>query len=464
MHIEASFQRIAIDVTKYEAGLFTQPGSLVFQFLNGDFSLSADRLTVPNIPELAAAVTIAHEQRHYLDQCLTNHGSLLVRFWSQMKSAVPAMLDSMVRLPVPIRFAADATLAFEFSRIASEEPDIHMAARLAARHNRLLTQDYYSEASEMSGFSGGAQLEALATAFESGVVEDAYDFGVWVSVSNAIPRSLDHWTRGYVWPRALFDQLGLGLNPDLGYPVAYTRLWPAVLVASLMGEYHLFTRARTESDPHILDHILPSRRFARIMNWLAERPQLPTEPLDLWAEVNQACVELFGVTVPNAMLRDLDHFEAKVRETVSGNEIGLTQAELLSHLRIRRRLHDVLTSNPLSLIDPPTYWEQRSTTWPRMAADWFLYRPDGFDVIPPEHGRFESDLFRADTDGRPQFLKPNLPTEFARTLAFHDEVNTLVARYFVCGRASDSWVGSELTRVEERIAQAVDLARIPPFA
>lgn len=465
MHIEASFQRIQIDVHRFPDIDFLSPAMPARAFLNGDYTPIAAAGFGVTDHECAVAVTVAHEQRHYLDQCLTNHGSLLVRFWSQMKSALGPLIASDVEFPVPIRFGADPILGPGFPVLQSDE-DLFKAVRLAARHNQIISHDHYTEARDIGGLSGGSQLEALATAFEAGPIEEIHGFGRWLRVSELIPRSLHRWRAGYLWPCHFFDPLGLGYPEGNDWPVAYTRLWPSVLVPALMGDYWDFTRATEASEPDLLNRVLPSRRLARLFEWLAERKgPLPTEPTDLWALVNNvACPELFGRTAVASMAMDVETNAQKVLERANSSVMTPPLAELMSHLGFRKRLLEILEQDPAGLIDPRAYWSNLNFDWPRMSADWMLYDANGFgdhggDLVPCNRGPFSEQV-----DGRPRFLKPAMAVSGAAEFQELDEILTVLTRFLVCGKTSDSWVGPDRDWAAHEFEQSNRMRGIPPFA
>jgi hypothetical protein len=453
VHIDSSLLRVIVDSAVIPEDLIVEPSSSVHANLRGVFEpwvypRSAEKL----LDAILSATVIAHEQRHYVDYYLTNYGSWLYRFWAQSKQFLPELLDHGGPLLIPLRYFANPVMRKNFGVDFPDSGELRSAVTLAVNHSRFVGWDRVPEMKRFGGLSGHAQLEALATVFELGPIENTLDPRSWLAASLALPRDLATWRRSYVWPAEIFAHFDIGSPPTeiaggIGH-ITDSSLWPAFLVASLMGNFDDLRPTKVADDPDLPDRILPSRRFMAIMGWLIQRSVKPSSPKDAWEAVNEACASLFGRTVTESMAQEIDALEAraKLQMPSAGERVlwSLGALELLAHLRQRRRVLTLLENDPMKYIDPAEYWMMPPGDV-RLIPEYILVNRNGFQSILDGHKPFESPMYQVGVEGRHVFLKPIQSSN--GDFETQDETLTTVMRLLLGGYTSSAWIGPELEKL-----------------
>jgi len=221
----------------------------------------------------------------------------------------------------------------------------------------------------------------------------------------------------------------------------------------------------TDDHERLLDRTLPSRRFIAFAEWIKARSWGSITPGSFWEAINEASDELFGVSVVDAMDRQISSAERKVSSALE--MIAPTQSvhpsviAIAAHVQQRRRLHGLLSAAPLRLLDPHEYWADLGNSEVRMPADWFLTSKSGFDDVPMGLVEFQSPMYKPSPGDRPRFLKQD-PVGHADTQNT-DEVFSIAARFLVRGAISDAWVGPELDWARNFMATQTRALVIPPY-
>lgn len=473
VHIDASLMRVVVDQSFASEDLFADPSSSLYYNLHGRYRRDAFDWSAENISsQFRAATVIAHEQRHYVDYMLTNYGSWLARFWSQFRQFVPALASYDGILPIPLRCWQDEMWKEQLNLVPPEDENIHRAVSGAVNRSAVLNRDRVPELEKFAWLTGNAQLEALATTFEVGPIETHLKPESWFVVKQQIPRDMNLWNRQYIWPAQIFDSMGFGGGlvriEDTDSFGADTRLWPTLLVASLMGRF-TDLMSYTSGMPSIWDDVLPSRRFMRLVVWLRDHynGKLKT-PEDAWEAVNEGCVDLFSSTVVEALEAELASMESKLPSIEapppsSKHYLTLPLLELITHVRERRRIAQIFIENPMKFLDPHRYWNESVAHVNQVIPEYFLVNRRGFDTMLFGHERFSSEPYLADIEGRPIFLKPSVQSDQVKNMEFEEELTTCIARYYLDGCLSSSWIGPELSILRQMVQKRQRVIEIPPY-
>lgn len=445
------------------------PSSSLYWNLHGVYREDTFPWGTESLPAAFRTATIlAHEQRHYLDYYLTNYGSWLCRFSPQMNQLVPALMAYDRPVPIPLRYWLDEEFAAGLDLEAPNDDSVRRAAVLAYNRNHILREDRVKELPQLSGVTGGAQLEANATAFEVGPAERWLAPQQWMGI---VPdRDMPSWSRSYVWPGTLLASIGFGHEPSMFNDregALETRLWPTLLVASLMGCFTDLRSADIAADPTVYERVLPSQRFMRLVTWLqgAIRGRL-TEPGEAWQLVNEGCTQLFGETVIESLNREISQIEARLHaqlEVVRGGSYPTWAIEMYSHAAARKRLAVSFTADPLSYLDPRRYWSDEGMKL-HMTPDYLLVRREGFTEVPPGHqavGSFPYDTATTVGD-HPHFCFRAPADDQMRTIDETDFALSAISRFYLNGYRSDSWIGPELGRISETMRDG-SVVLFPPY-
>ena len=208
------------------------------------------------------------------------------------------------------------------------------------------------------------------------------------------------------------------------YGVAMTRLWPTFLIPALMGPTTMLRTSIMESDPSLIDRVLPSQRFLALLGWW-RRANLgrDLEPLDLWPRVEQACQDLFGWSVVESMEIDVAaHAEMVDRLAAQGvtpaTYHGLLDARFL--LNRRKEALRILLDRPMTIVDPLAYGAAHEARR-EFTPDWMLLHRSGFrdDAIPSEMSPLDSLLVGPSA---PLYVGPSVEDADARAFAAEDEI------------------------------------------
>jgi hypothetical protein len=464
--------RVLVDSAVTPEIFINDPSSSLYANLHGVYDAGVFPSVGPRrLNAFCSATIIAHEQRHYTDYLLTNYGSWLSRFWPQIKQLVPSLLNHDGPIPIPVRYWTDPLWSENLNIALPDSGHARNAAVLARNHSDVLSIDRVQGQKKFGWFSGHAQLEAMATAFEVGPVEMLLEPQGWLEVARALPRDLASWRQAYVWPAQIFADFEIGRAPlylDEPGHIIDTRLWPTVLIASLMGKFTDLTVAKLAVNSKIYDNVLPSRRFLQIMLWLRKkRHGAISTPETAWEAVNEACMNLFGATIIESMSQELEACEAKVSQQLPGplgeKVMDYTTLETLTHFRERRRLLALFESDPLKFTDPVEYWETGIVHEAALVPEYFIVNREGFPRIPPGHGLFKTYMYQGTKGGKPIFVKPHAAFQDQDEMQAEDELLTTFARFFISGCLSDAWVGPELTSVRGGIEENMSVRLIPPY-
>ncbi|MEU2701346.1 MULTISPECIES: hypothetical protein [Micromonospora] len=415
--------------------------------------------------EFHRAMVVAHEQRHYLDYHLTNYGSWVSRFWGQVKQTVPALLGMSGSLIVPIHFMEDEVMT-SFYEVPMPIPDSHqwLGVRLAANHARRVRRDHYSAKRAPHGFSGGAQLEALATTFEVGPAEWLLPMNEAIEVVASMPRNMVRWREEYVWLGDILAALDIGPPPVLlgeGGQAVNTRIWPPILVASLMGRFENLFASKLDEDPDLWHRIAPSSRLLDILKWLHERCSGKLRSVsDVWNAVNEACLDLYGEDVVSAMTADTQWMK-RILDDFVGRANSSPPVDLLAHVRTRLLVAEEFAANPMPFIDPIVAWTQADSASTRLVPEYHFASRSGFRNIPVDLTPFDS-MFYHPVAGKTFFVKPRTNAVVGEMQRVDEEFSA-VARFLVRGAASPSWVGPEREAVARWLVAGKGIYVVPPF-
>ena len=432
--------------------LIEDPQSAFRLALAGNFGGYSTALSDQQLVESIASVSFyMHEQRHYDDYFVTNYGNWLANFWSSVRQMVDGSISNPeVPVPVPLWFWHDPLGqrilgAFETSERTEQ------LARYCWNHRRLLELD--TDDNQILSIAGSAQLECLATAYETAPI-DAVDnarLGRQVREYLLDIRNAELFSRRYSWMAHVLEYVGVGPRPQGN--VAYSRLWPPFLVASLMGEFsRLVSTPAHELSMSLYENVLPSHRLAAIMVWCeSRRLDHLVDPLEAWDILNSACKELFGATVLESMEADISfslNLCAPVLHQLRSDpstpiHSGLRDA--IGRIFTRQQYLEVLRSDPGRLIDPGLANHQVLAR-----PDHILYRLDGFESVIDGYEELRSPPF-ARKEGDVLFLRPMARDADTAALLDDDEMRSVLERYLVNGATGREWIGPELAWMRDNL-------------
>ncbi|MFK3983120.1 hypothetical protein ACI2K4_22425 [Micromonospora sp. NPDC050397] len=460
VHFDPSLMRVVLgESSLFPEDVLLDPVDPLRWNLEGTYTREIfSKTLVPQ--EFHRAMVVAHEQRHYLDYHLTNYGSWVSRFWGQVKQTIPALLAAPGPLVVPISYMEDELVA-PFHGVTPPLAGTHqwVAVRLSANHARRVRRDRVLLPSAPHGFSGGAQLEALATTFEVAPPEALLPMEEALTVLTSMPRDMLRWQNEYVWLGDVLAALEIGPQP-LGVGagrVVNSRLWPSILVASLMGQFEHLTAENLDDDPQLWHRIMPSSRLLDLLRWLHGRYRGKIRTVeDAWEAVNEACVDLYGFDVAASLVSDVDWMARSVERHLNKAHEVIVDLDMVVHVRARMEIARDFAADPMLFVDPS---DSRQIS--PMVADYHLASAGGFSCVPSDLTEFDSEFY-ASSDGRARFVKPKLGEDL-RELQRVDEELSAIARFLVRGAASPSWVGPEREAVALWLASHKELRIIPPF-
>lgn len=446
-HIDACTMRISIDAESMPRYLTEDPDSSLRRALSGTFDGYSAALHNDQLVESIAAVCfVAHERRHYDDYFLTNHGNHLANFWSTIRQFSDGLVEgSDAPVPIPIWFGHDplAARTLDFSEMTAE---VERASRYCLNYRRLVEQDT-DKVQVFGGMSGPTQLECLATAFESAAIDivDNPSLQSQVRLHLSASRNEEVFTNRYAWMHYALDYAGVGDAKHDG--VAYTRTWPAFLVASLMGEYSQLTATPVaEWADGLLERVVPSHRLTAILSWCRNRDLRNLhDPAEAWNVVSEACSELFGATPVESMAADIDVTRRKLAPVLEALRakpdlnIHTGLREAIARTLQRTEYLQVLSSEPLRMVDPLTAIRSPVLLRP----DHLFYARSGFSEVPTGYEALTSPPFSENRNGESVFVRP-IPDESDRLLLDEDETRSVLERYIVNGGTGREWIGPEL--------------------
>jgi hypothetical protein len=334
---------------------------------------------------LASAVW--HEQRHFLDLLLTNHGAFRVRrflmTYYHLESVLSLALEEgggMIWCPLSVY---DDEVEREVLAIETDSEQLRKIARdMAVRAE--MTRDDRSVFALRRGpteLGGDAQLEALAWMFQHVAVRRHFGVEAERRVQSDLGRS-QRENRLYSWAITLVDDFGLGLVERADEETRIVDI--SLLVPMIYGA--LASRRWGQKQVETQEHAsgFPLARLAGLVRALRGKgPSVLGDTADAWRLVNETAADLWGRSVIEEIRADLE-FEAEFVQTVESTEVAFEYAKgvISDYHGLRARLVELLEKDPLPFLDPDSYVD---TLLERVRPLPVIARPGG-EVGEPEPG------------------------------------------------------------------------------
>lgn len=318
-------------------------------------SLDASRVRAIH---LASAVW--HEQRHFVDLLLTNHGAFRVRRFLMAYYHLSSLLslarqEGSIWCPLSVY---DDEVEREVLGIELDSPQLRaMAKDIAVRAE--MTRDDRSVLDTSRGsmeLGGDAQLEALAWICQHVAVMQ--EFGV--EAERRIQSDLgspQRENRLYSWATSLVEDFGLGLtgSVDQETQIVDVSLLGPMLYGCLASRR--WGQEQVETDEHASG--FPGARLAGFVRALRGKgPSVVGDTSAGWRLVNETAADLWGRSVYEEIRVDIEH-EAQFVETVATTEGAFEHAKgvIADYHLLRCRLVGLLEDDPLQFLDPYVYAE-----------------------------------------------------------------------------------------------------------
>ena len=305
------------------------------------------------------ASVVWHEQRHYIDLILSNHGAFRVRQFLSLYANLSQLLGEVRQdgctLIVPVTVYADDVRAAVHGVSAEPSSALRRVAEDVKNRARMVADDRATISLPMGAieFGGEAQLEALAF-FSQFVALDLY---LGRELNLPVQRDLPGGMPGlrYRWASILAAQLGL--SPVAEREDGVAELDVTYLSAILYGA--LASRRWGQEQTHHpggSSSGFPGARLYGLIAALRSRGQRDAPADELWAEVNDATERLWGRSAIDEMLIDY-RFEGEWVDSIAGNPDTPDRVRevVVDFHTVRGVLLAILQTNPIPILDPYGY-------------------------------------------------------------------------------------------------------------
>lgn len=316
-------------------------------------------LDASRVRAIHLASAVWHEQRHFVDLVLTNHGAFRVRrflmAYYQLSSLLSALRLEGDSIWCPLS-AYDDDVEREVLGIEHDSPHIRAIAQDMATRTEMTRDDrsVFATRRGPSELGGDAQLEALAWLCQHVAVREQFGVEAERRVQSDLGRAQrEHHL--YSWAASLLEDFGLGLTVDADEE---TRIADVSLLAPMLYgclASRRWGQQQVETDEHGSGS--PLTRLAGFVRALRGKgPSVLGDTAEAWRLVNETAADLWGRSITEEIGVDL-HLEAQFVEDVVSREGVFEEAKevIVDYHRLRSRLVQSLVDHPLQFLDPHTY-------------------------------------------------------------------------------------------------------------
>lgn len=329
--------------------------------------------------------TVWHEQRHFLDVLLTNHGAFRFRqfaaLYVNIQTVLALLRASDLPLVFPLSVYLDPVRRGLLGLGEAPEDVLSVASDIEGRKSMSATDREVLDTSIGHHEVGGdVQLEALGSLFQLSAVD--YYFGRDIALASevALPEVL-RFNLHYRWLFILLARDGLITTEWTGEDTVVWRptIAPPLLYASLASRHH----GQTQSAVDGYSSEYPATRLAGLLTHL-RRMEVDWTNLngsDAWQLVNDACSALWDRSAIEEMQADLDHEERWCTQVAaSPGPPDFVKALISDAHDLRSRLMTVLVNQPELIFETPSFSE---VTLGRLRPAVIVARPAGVLGEPP---------------------------------------------------------------------------------